>query len=147
MPPIRHASQADLAALLALYQHLNQGEPPPAPDRAAPALAAIIASPLTTIFIAERAGEVASSCTLAIIPNLTRNARPYALIENVVTAAHHQKHGLGQAVLHAALDAAWAADCYKVMLATGSKNPATLRFYETAGFSSQGKTFFQIRRA
>jgi hypothetical protein len=33
------------------------------------------------------------------------------------------------------------------MLMTGSKRPATLRFYERAGFERTGKTAFQIRQA
>jgi hypothetical protein len=35
--------------------------------------------------------------------------------------------------------------CYKVMLLTGSNDPATPRFYEDAGFE-QSKTGFQARR-
>ena len=141
---IRTATAADLNQLLALYQHLNP-EPPPDPTAAAASFAAQLASPLIAIFVADRAGTLASSCTLITIPNLTRGARPYALIENVVTHAAHRKQGLGQAVLHAALASARAANCYKVMLATASKNPATLRFYEQAGFTSGTKTFFQTR--
>ncbi len=87
-----------------------------------------------------------SSCTLAIIPNLTRGARPYGIIENVVTHPDHRRTGLGRAVLRAAIDKAWSADCYKVMLATGSKREATLSFYEAAGFQKGGKTYFEIRR-
>ena len=48
--------------------------------------------------------------------------------------------------LSATLKAAWDANCYKVMLATGSPKPETLRFYESAGFERGGKTFFQARR-
>jgi GNAT superfamily N-acetyltransferase len=103
-------------------------------------------SGMMTVFVAEVDGVLASSCSLAIIPNLTRGVRPYALVENVVTHADHRKRGLARSVLMAALDAAWAADCYKVMLATGSKNPETLRFYEQCGFQRGGKTFFQVRR-
>ena len=51
-----------------------------------------------------------------------------------------------RAVLHVALDIAWKANCYKVMLATGSKQEATLRFYESAGFMKGGKTYFEARR-
>lgn len=38
------------------------------------------------------------------------------------------------------------ADCYKVLLATGSKRETTLRFYEGAGFQRWGKTYFEVRR-
>jgi GNAT superfamily N-acetyltransferase len=79
------------------------------------------------------------------VPNLTRGGAPYALIENVVTHADHRKKGYAAAVIGRAVEEAWKAGCYKVMLLTGSKNPATLRFYENCGFV-QDKTGYQIRR-
>ncbi len=98
-----------------------------------------------TILVAEQDNHLAATCTLVVIPNLTRGAQPYALIENVVTDAGHRRTGLGRAVLEAAIERAWEAGCYKAMLMTGSKNPATLRFYAGVGFV-QDKTGFQIRR-
>lgn len=68
------------------------------------------------------------------------------MIENVITDANHRRGGFGRGVLHAALGKAWAADCYKTLLATGSKSEKTLRFYEDAGFQQGGKTYFEIRR-
>ena len=68
-----------------------------------------------------------------VIPNLTRGGAPYGLIENVVTDAARRGKGYATAILHAAAERAWAHDCYKIMLLTGSKEPATLRFYEKAG--------------
>ena len=53
--------------------------------------------------------------------------------------------GFGKKILQAAVAAAWQADCYKVMLMTGSKKASTLAFYGAAGFE-QNKTGFQVRR-
>ena len=86
-----------------------------------------------------------ASCTLIVIPNLTRGGQPYGLIENVVTHADHRRRGYGKQLLQSAVTAAWDADCYKVMLMTGSKKTATLAFYASAGFE-QNKTGFQVRR-
>jgi len=133
--------------MLALYRHLSPEDPPVAPAVAEAAWHALLHSGLTTVFVAEAEGRAVASCTLVIVPNLTRGGRSYGVIENVVTHAAHRRRGLGQAVLRAALEAAWAADCYKVMLASGSKQEATLRFYETAGFTRGSKTFFEVRRA
>lgn len=144
---IRPAGHADLAGVLDLYCYLNPDDPTPDPAKAEAAWSALIACDLTTVFVAESAGVLVSTCTLVIVPNLTRSARPYGLIENMVTHADHRRTGLGRALLAAALDLAWRADCYKVMLATGSGREETLRFYEGAGFKRGGKTFFEARRS
>jgi GNAT superfamily N-acetyltransferase len=109
-------------------------------------LSALLSSGLTTVIVADAAGWLVSSCTLAVIPNLTRGTRPYGVIENVVTHPEHRRIGWGHAVLQAALAIAWTADCYKVTLATGSQREATLQFYEGAGFLRGSKTYFEIRR-
>ena len=145
-PVIRPATPEDLAGVLALDRQLNPGDPVLDVAGAAPAWAAVLGSGLTTPFVVEIAGRLVSSCTLAIVPNLSRGARPYGVIENVVTDEGHRRSGLGRAVLEAALDKAWAADCYKVLLATGSRRESTLRFYEGVGFTRDAKTYFEIRR-
>lgn len=147
MTLIRTARPADLPGLLALYRHLQPEDPAPEARQAEGAWAEMLASPLISVILAERVGELVASCILIRIPNLTRGTRPYAVIENVVTHAAHRREGLGQAVLAAALEAAWAANCYKVSLASGSRQESTLRFYEKAGFTRNAKTFFEVRRA
>ncbi len=144
---VRPAAIADLPELLALYRHLNPRDPEPEPARCAAAWSALLERPGITVFVIEAAGRIVASCTLVVIPNLTRGARPYGLIENVVTDAGARRRGFGIAVLQAALAAAWTAECYKVMLMTGRKDEATLRFYEAAGFERDSKTAFQVRRA
>ena len=83
-----------------------------------------------------------STCILTIIPNITHGARPYALIENVVTHPDYRRKGLGTAVLRYAQNYAWQHDCYKVMLLTGKKDAGTLTFYKKAGFKQGIKTGF-----
>jgi GNAT superfamily N-acetyltransferase len=131
--------------LLSLYAQLHARDPLPEPNKAEKAWSAMLSSGLIQIIVATEADHLVSTCTLTIVPNLTRSASPYALIENVVTDRDHRRRGLGGAVLRDALRCAWDADCYKVMLATGSQNPATLRFYEETGFR-RGKTCFQADR-
>ncbi|MBN8890438.1 MAG: hypothetical protein BGP12_01660 [Rhodospirillales bacterium 70-18] len=142
---VRPAQDADLPVLLRLYLQFKPEAVMPSEPAVAAAWAAMKAREGLTVYVAEDAGVVAATCTLVLVPNLTSGARPYALIENVVTDAAHRRRGLGHAVLQAAIAAAWAAGCYKVMLLTGSKQESTLRFYRDAGFS-QNKTGFQIRR-
>jgi GNAT superfamily N-acetyltransferase len=45
----------------------------------------------------------------------------------------------------ATLQAAWDAGCYKAMLQTGSRRPATHAFYRACGFSPDAKTAYLAR--
>jgi GNAT superfamily N-acetyltransferase len=142
---IRAAEQADLPALQDLYRHLLPEDECCPNDKAAEILDKLRHFEGSAILIGLFGTDVVASCTVIVIPNLTRGGTPYALIENVVTDAGQRNKGLGKAILKAALDRAWAAGCYKAMLMTGSKKPSTLAFYEAAGFE-QSKTGFQARR-
>ncbi|GHG90599.1 GNAT family N-acetyltransferase [Pseudodonghicola xiamenensis] len=142
---IRPTDHDDLDPLLDLYRHLDAEDTRPTPRQAAESFDRFLRYPGSAIFLGEVDGLPACSCTLVVIPNLTRGGRPYGLIENVVTHARFRQRGYGKAILDAATEAAWREDCYKVMLMTGSKTPATLAFYAGAGFE-QSKTGFQKRR-
>jgi len=87
-------------------------------------------------------GRLLSSCTLSIIPNLTRACRPYGLIENVVTHIDFRRKGYGKRVLSKALEYYWNRNCYKVMLLSGRKDEGTFRFYESVGFDRTAKQAF-----
>ena len=142
---IRAVEQTDLPALLELYRDLNPDDPSLAPDHAAAVWRQVLNHAGCTIFVGQVERALVTSCTLVVVPNLTRGGLPYGLIENVVTSSKHRKRGYGAAVLKHAFEEAWKHRCYKIMLLTGSKTPATLRFYEGVGFE-QNKTGFQIRR-
>jgi ribosomal protein S18 acetylase RimI-like enzyme len=142
---LRTARLEDLADMLALYRHLSPDDPVLAPDQARAALEALIGADMTHLLVAEVGQRVAASCLLLIVPNLTRGGRPFAIIENVVTHGDHRRRGLASALLAMAQDRARAANCYKLMLATGRTDEGVLHFYEQAGFTRGGKTFFEMR--
>jgi GNAT superfamily N-acetyltransferase len=133
----------ELSGLLDLYQHLNADDAPlPEGDILNQVWNDFLTDPGISCVVGEIEGRLVSSCTLIIVPNLTRGARPYGLIENVVTHQAYRKKGFGSSLLRYALQLAWEKQCYKVMLLTGSKQEETLRFYENAGFQRGIKTGF-----
>ena len=143
---IREIRAAELSKLLGLYRHLHPTDPElPVTNDIQALWQRICADPNLHYLVAEVGGTFASTCTFAIIPNLTRGARPYGLIENVVTHPEFRRRGIATALLRFALQLAWAQDCYKVMLLTGRKDEGTLRFYEKAGFQAGEKTGFVAR--
>jgi GNAT superfamily N-acetyltransferase len=141
---IRTAGPGDLTALLALYRDLNPNDSTLSGDTAETRYAAMLSHPGLSVFLGVAAGEPVATVTLLIIPNLTRAARPYGLIENVVTRESHRGKGYGRAVIRHAIDVAFNEDCYKVMLLTGRQRESVHRFYESCGFA-QNKAGFQIR--
>ena len=143
---IRSAAEHDLPEVLDLYRHLHPHDPQLETAAAERVWSTLLASGFMTVIVAQAAERLVSSCTLAIVPNLSRGGRSYGVIENVVTHADYRRRGLGRQVLTHALEVAWQADCYKVLLATGSKRETTLGFYEGAGFHRGGKTYFEVRR-
>ena len=94
------------------------------------------------IIVNEISGKIVSSCVCVIIPNLTRNIRPYAFIENVVTHSAYRGNGYATECLNHAKRIAVKENCYKMMLLTGSKAESTLNFYSNAGYNSSDKTAF-----
>ena len=139
---IREANRDDLNALLELYLYLHEDSIPDQSEHLSRTWEQIINDPNHHIIVNEVDGKIVSSCVCVIIPNLTRNVRPYAFIENVVTHKDYRRRGLAQECLNFARDIALKENCYKMMLLTGSKNPNTLRFYEKAGYNSTEKTAF-----
>ncbi len=92
------------------------------------------------IIVAEEDGRIVSSCVCVIVPNLTHNQQPYAVIENVVTHKDYRKRGLASQCLAYAKQIAVDNNCYKMMLLTGSKKRSTHRFYQKNGYNRFEKT-------
>jgi len=142
---IREVADDELFALLCLYAHLHPEDEMLPLGEAAQIWKTLRQDPNQQCWGAYWNDLLAATCTLIVVPNLTRGGRPYGLIENVVTHPDFRRRGMGTAVLKRALQTAWEHKCYKVMLLTGSKNEATLRLYEKAGFERGVKTGFVAR--
>lgn len=136
---IREITADDYDGLMSLYLHLHETEIPPF-DTAKNVWKKILADENYHIIVAEEDGKIVSSCTVVIVPNLTRGPRPYARVENVVTHANYRGRGLATACLNKAKEIAVSANCYNIALLTGSKNEKTLKFYESAGYNRTDKT-------
>jgi GNAT superfamily N-acetyltransferase len=77
--------------------------------------------------------------------NLTRQQRPYAVIENVITHQDYRKKGYGTLVMEKAVDYAKRENCYKIMLLSSSSRKDAHQFYERLGFDGSSKKGFQLR--
>ena len=142
---IRHACQADFEDLLALYRQLHPDDVTPADGSDRDAFIAIIESAHFHLFVATQGDSLVASTYLNVIPNVTRNASPYAVIENVITDARYRYRGIGQQIMAHTLEFAWRAGCYKAMLQTGSKRESTHAFYRACGFNNDEKVGYLAR--
>jgi len=139
---IREAIQSDLRQVLELYLFLHETSVPEESEHLRKTWDSIINDENHHLIVCEIDGRLVASCVCVIIPNLTRNVRPYAFVENVVTHEAYRKKGYATACLDYAKQIAKDNDCYKMMLLTGSKREETLNFYRNAGYNSTDKTAF-----
>ena len=139
---VREAVKEDLDELLNLYLFLHEKNIPKKSEYLENTWKTIIEDINHHIVVKEINGKIVSSCVCVIVPNLTRNIRPYALIENVVTNEGYRGKGYATECLNYAKEIAIKNNCYKMMLLTGTKNENTLTFYKSAGYNSDDKIAF-----
>ncbi len=139
---IREVKFEDLDQMLELYLFLHEDSIPENDRHLQNVWNEIIEDKNHHIIVNEIDGKIVSSCVCVIIPNLTRDVRPYAFIENVVTHEEYRGKGYATECLDHARKLALKENCYKMMLLTGSKKQSTLDFYKRAGYNSNDKTAF-----
>ena len=139
---VREIYENELSKLLNLYLCLHEKSVPEMTEHLKTTWEKIIKDKNHHIIVNEADNKIVSSCVCVIIPNLTRNVRPYAFIENVVTRKDCRGRGYATECLNYAKEIAKMANCYKMMLLTGSKEESILKFYRSAGYNSSDKTAF-----
>ncbi len=139
---VREVEKEDLDELLELYLCLHEDSIPEQSKYLSDIWRQILEDENHHLIVNEIDGKIVSSCVCVIIPNLTRNVRPYAFVENVVTHTDFRNRGLASECLEYAKQIAKQHNCYKMMLLTGSKKKETLDFYIRAGYNSTDKTAF-----
>lgn len=139
---IREANNNDLDPILQLYLYLHEKSIPEDSAHLRDTWESIIKDINHHLIVCEIDDMIVASCVCVIIPNLTRDVRPYAFVENVVTHKDYRNKGYATACLNYAKQIAMEDNCYKMMLLTGSKEESTLNFYRKAGYNSTDKTAF-----
>lgn len=88
---VREIYENELNEILELYLHLHEDTVPEMSEHLRKTWNTIIQDENHHIIVNIIDGKIVSSCVCVVIPNLTRNVRPYAFIENVVT--HREYRG------------------------------------------------------
>ncbi len=145
MTNIRLCTQTDLENLLSLYQELRPNDPVLSACTSQNEWLNILNNPHIKIIVAEVDNKLASTCQLSICPTLTNSARPFGVIEHVVTSREYRRRGLSQKVIEKSLALAWELNCYKVMLLSGENRTEAHKLYEKIGFKSGIEKGFVIK--
>ena len=130
---IRTATEADIPRILELYRQLAL-TPREAEEQTGCstedyrlAFTEIDNLPGYELVVAEDEGIIIGSLMLAIVPNLSHGARPWAVIENVIVDEAYRRFGVGRRLMEYAAGRAREAGCYKVGLTStrsGRSRPA-----------------------
>ncbi|WP_415380334.1 GNAT family N-acetyltransferase [Halosimplex sp. TS25] len=144
MATARPAKADELDELLDLYRMLNPDDPELDPHNVDGQWEEMVADEDLDVVVVEHDDRLVATCVLSVTKNLSRGARPFALIENVVTHEDYRGEGFGTQCVEAAIDRARARECYKVMLLTGSDTEWKHKFYEDCGFNRDAKTGFTL---
>ncbi len=126
---VREIYENELDKILELYLHLHEKTIPEITRKLENIWYTIMQDKNHHIIVKEIDGKLVSSCACVVIPNLTRNIRPYAFIENVVTHSEYRRREYATECLNYARLIVQNANCYKMMLLTGSKEETPLSFY------------------
>jgi GNAT superfamily N-acetyltransferase len=141
---VRRARPADLDALLSLYQELADGSVTAAPgDRysSEPLLAEILADPTRHLAVAVLDGRPVGTADLFVVPNMTHEGKPWAIVENVVVAEAVRRTGVGRKLLGYVIELARAAGCYKLQLLSGKQRAEAHELYRSLGLAAVAEGF------
>jgi GNAT superfamily N-acetyltransferase len=147
MAIVRSAVDDDIPRILELYQQLvistSQAElhHNPSPDDYWRAFVEICALPGYELFVAEDEGEIVGTLVLLIAPNLSHNALPWAVIENIVVDERYQGRGIGKLLMDQAIARAKEAGCYKIQLSSDKRRKEAHQFYRSLGFEASADSF------
>lgn len=144
---IRTAKKDDLKGLLELYKYLFVTEDYTNFDEFKEKWDTILGHNGLEYFMVIEGEKIVASCNIAILPNLSRGQKSYALIENVISHPDYRRKGYGKAVVEEAIEYAKRENCYKVMLLSTASHERKVahQFYENLGFNGDDKRGFYIK--
>jgi len=147
MAIVRAATEGDITHILELYRQLSITTPQakqrqnPSPDNCQRVFSEISTSPGHELLVTEDAGEVVGTLVLLIVPNLSHEARPWALVENIIVDKRYQRQGIGRLLMNYAVGKAKEAGCYKIGLSSDKRRKEAHKFYHSLGFEASAHGF------
>ena len=139
---IRGIAEQDVDEVIVLLKQLSPYPVDPDRETLRAKILEIATCGHVKVFGYESNGKVAGMCTVGRIEGLSKDYRPFAVIENVVVHDSMRRKGIGTQLVRHAMDQAEKWRCYKVVVETGTKTEGKLGFYEKCGLIRGDKTAF-----
>ncbi len=138
----RTASKADLPEILRLYAQpdLDDGKVLPLSE-AERIFERMARYSDYTIYVAVCDDQIVGTFALLIMDNLGHLGTPSAVIDDVAVDPAWQGRGVGNMMIHYALEVARKKGCYKAALSSNLKRERAHAFYESLGFERHGYSF------
>jgi len=136
---VRDATVEDLPRVVELLQQMSLDQPREAgglPLSAAyyAAFEAIRDDPRQRLLVIAHGRRVVGTASLIIVPNISYEGRPHAIVENVVVGEAERSKRMGERLMRHCLDLAREAGCTRLSLSTDARRTGAHRFYERLGF-------------
>jgi N-acetylglutamate synthase-like GNAT family acetyltransferase len=141
MNNIRQAKEGDIPRVLELYEELTEEKQKVPAEIIKSVFNQIIKLPKQQFLVAEKDGFIVGTLFLQITPNLSHDARPWAVLENLVVDRRYRGHGYGRLLIEHALSTCREAGCYKVQLLSSNKRKGAHQFYRSLGFEESAVGF------
>jgi len=141
MAIVRPATEDDIPRILELYNKLTGGQHHLSPDETEPVFAQITAMPGHELLVAEENSAVVGTIVLLVVPNLSHEALPWAIVENLIVDERYHRRGIGRLLMEEAIARARKAGCYKVQLLSNKKRRQAHHFYQGLGFEASAHGF------
>lgn len=141
MATVRPATELDIPRILELYETLTGERHNLSRQETGPVFVEIASMPGHELLVAEENGLVVGTMVLLIVPNLSHEARPWAIVENMVVDSNYRLKGIGRLLMDYAINRAREAGCYKLQLLSNVKRKGAHRFYKALGFQTSAYGF------
>jgi GNAT superfamily N-acetyltransferase len=95
------------------------------------------------VYLAEMDGDIVGTASAMILPNVTYDCHPTAIIEAVVVAHSYRRKGVATSLLQRALKDMRSAGCNKVQLLSHKRHSSdgAHRLYTSLGFQPEAQGF------
>lgn len=139
---IRTATMRDLGPVLRLLAVMHDEEIEPQWGCAEEDLFQSILSDVDRrLLVAVDDGRVVGTADVKVVRNLSRDSRPWAIIENLSVDPEFRRRGWGGALVKRCINFADESGCYKVQLISNDRRSEAHSLYEDLGFTEPVRGF------